>query len=135
MTLARSTVLGSACLVILAVALYLAKTEAERVRDHVAQLERELVDQRKDVRILEAELVWRAGPQRLEAAAQAAGLVPVTPAQIVALADLDAALSPPASAGKSSQTRPAPPDPAPAPAPAPVPAPASGPGPVAEADQ
>jgi hypothetical protein len=94
MTLARSTLLGSACLVILAVALYLAKTEAERVRDSVERMERELVQETKAVTILEAELVWRSGPQRMETAARALGLGSITPDQLVALSDLDQVLSP-----------------------------------------
>lgn len=122
MTLSRSTVLGSAGLVLLAAILYLAKTEAERVRDHVAELEQQLVEERKAVRILEAELVWRAGPQRLDAAARTAGLAPVEDDRVVALADLDTVLPLPGARQPASAT--APPS-APASAGAPVRGPAS----------
>lgn len=91
MTLSRSTVLGFAGLLALAAGLYLAKTEAERVRERVAALQEQLVEERKALRIAEAELVWRAAPTRIEAAARTLGLEPVVPGQVITVADLSRA--------------------------------------------
>lgn len=164
MTLSRSTVLGFAGLLALAAGLYLAKTEAERVRERVGDLQVQLVEERKALRIAEAELVWRAAPARIETAARTLGLEPVVPGQVITVADLSrapvaaAALAgDPVAAAAAARARPprqapppeppepatptalaapaAPAAPAPAPRQAPAQAAASTSLPVAEADQ
>lgn len=161
MTLSRSTVLGFAGLLALAAGLYLAKTEAERVRERVGDLQEQLVEERKALRIAEAELVWRSSPARIEPAARTLGLEPVVAGQVITVADLSRApVAAAALAGDpvaaAAAARAKPPRPAPPPEPLetalpPAPAPAS-PGagaspsegapsvpasnlPVAEADQ
>ena len=62
MTLSRSTVLGFAGLLALAAGLYLAKTEAERVRERVGDLQEQLVEERKALRIAEAEATETCWP-------------------------------------------------------------------------
>lgn len=161
MTLSRSTVLGFAGLLALAAGLYLAKTEAERVRERVGDLQVQLVEERKALRIAEAELVWRGAPARIETAARTLGLEPVVPGQVITVADLSrapvaaAALAgdpvAAAAAARARPPRPAPPPeppepatptalaapaaPAPASPQAPAQAAASTSLPVAEADQ
>lgn len=122
MTLSRSTVLGFAGLLALAAGLYLAKTEAERVRERVAGLQEQLVEERKALRIAEAELVWRAAPARIEAAARTLGLEPVVPGQVITVADLSrapvaaAALAgDPVAAAAAARARPPRPPPPPEP--------------------
>jgi hypothetical protein len=89
-TLSRTTILGFVAIVGLAILLFVAKTEAESVGKHVTELEGQVEQARKDVRVLEDRLARLSSPSTMERAAREAGLVPVPAVQIVALGEIDA---------------------------------------------
>ncbi len=75
---------------ILAMALYVAKTEAQSAQQRIAMIQRGIVDERARIAQLEDELAYMERPQRLEALARAhLGLRPLAPEQDLTLRYLD----------------------------------------------
>lgn len=72
------------------VPLYWAKTEADKMRDHMHQLQVDVAKERREVQVLEAQLTYLSRYDRIEkVASEKLGLSPITGAQIADLSDLD----------------------------------------------
>ncbi len=71
---------------VLAMALYVAKTEAQSAQQRIAMIQRGIVDERARIAQLEDELAYMERPQRLEALARKhLGLRPLAPEQDMTL--------------------------------------------------
>jgi cell division protein FtsL len=86
----------AACLiVILAVGLYKAKSEADRMRAEVAKLEAEVATARSEVKTMAAEAAYLESPKRVESLARSElGLTPAKPGQVRPISEIDKALPP-----------------------------------------
>jgi cell division protein FtsL len=81
--------LGMIVVVVLAVSLYRAKTEAQETRKHIAQLEKELRETRRAISAREAEIAYLERPERLREIARARlNLTPVQTGQLKSLDEL-----------------------------------------------
>lgn len=73
----------------LAVALYLAKTEAKGAQDRLERLQAELAEERRQISVLTVEIAHLEEPDRLRALARRyLGFEPLDPNREVALSDL-----------------------------------------------
>lgn len=76
-----------ACLV----PLYWAKSEADRMRDHMHSLQSDVKDARKSVKTLEAEVAYLSRYDRIEkVAVEQMGMAPLDGSQLADISDLDA---------------------------------------------
>lgn len=81
--------LGMIVVVVLAVSLYRAKTEAQETRRHIATLEKELRETRRAISAREAEIAYLERPERLREIARARlNLTPVQTGQLKSLDEL-----------------------------------------------
>ena len=81
--------LGMVVVVVLAVSLYRAKTEAQETRKHIATLEKELRETRRAISAREAEIAYLERPERLREIARAQlNLSPVRTGQLKSIDDL-----------------------------------------------
>jgi cell division protein FtsL len=81
--------LGVIVVVVLAVSLYRAKTEAQETRKHIATLEKELRETRRAISAREAEIAYLERPERLrEIARSRLNLSPVKTGQLRSFDDL-----------------------------------------------
>jgi cell division protein FtsL len=81
--------IGAIIVVVLAVSLYRAKTEAQETRKHIAQLEKELRETRRAISAREAEIAYLERPERLREIARARlNLTPVQTGQLKSLDEL-----------------------------------------------
>jgi len=81
--------LGAVVVVVLAVSLYRAKTEAQETRKHIATLEKELRETRRAISAREAEIAYLERPERLrEIARSRLNLTPVQTGQLKSLDEL-----------------------------------------------
>ena len=86
-------IVAAALIVLLAVGLYKAKSEADVARAHVAKLQTEVVAARAQIRTLAAEAAYLESPDRVEKLARKElGLKPASIDQHKRLSDLDAVL-------------------------------------------
>jgi cell division protein FtsL len=70
--------------------LYWAKTQADKMRDHMQNLAEEVAEERQQVQILEAELAYLSRFDRLEkVASEKLGMAPINGRQISRIEDLD----------------------------------------------
>lgn len=70
--------------------LYWAKTQADKMRDHMQDLAKDVASERQQVQILEAELAYLSRFERLEkVASEKLGLAPINGRQISRIEDLD----------------------------------------------
>ncbi len=88
-------VLTSAALLLLgglSVGLYLLENQTQKLERHLAQLDRQVIDEQKTVQVLKAEWSYLNRPDRLQDLAMRhidrLGLQPIAPAQTGALAEL-----------------------------------------------
>lgn len=92
-------IIAAALIVLLAVGLYKAKSEADLARDRVAKLEGEVADARAQIKTLSAEAAYLENPDRVETLARKElGLKPARVDQHKPLSAIDEALPPPAKA-------------------------------------
>lgn len=96
----------------LSIGLYLLESEVERTRRTLAELDRQLLEEQKNLQVLKAEWSFLNQPERLQALAVAYGdrlaLQPIAPSQIGALAELPMrAPADEAGAGGADMPRPA----------------------------
>jgi cell division protein FtsL len=90
MNIQRSHIVGFIGLVGFAFGLYWAKAEAQSARETVVSLQKEVEQEQRAVRTLEAEVAWMERPDRLEATArEKMGLVPISADNTSSLEDLD----------------------------------------------
>ncbi|MCU0883061.1 MAG: hypothetical protein MUF14_10390 [Hyphomonadaceae bacterium] len=82
-------ILQFVCLIGIAGGLYGLKTVADGKRDALESLEAQIAEDRRAIRMLEADLAYFSQPQRLEAAAQGLELSAPDAARIVTVAELD----------------------------------------------
>jgi cell division protein FtsL len=74
---------------VLAVALYLAKTEALGAQERLAGLQAQLAEERRQINVLNVEVAHLEDPERLRALARVyLGFEPLDPSREVALTDL-----------------------------------------------
>lgn len=74
---------------VLAVALYIAKTEAQDSQDRLADLQAQLAEERRQTNVLNVEIAHLEDPERLRALARRyLGFEPLDPSREVALSDL-----------------------------------------------
>ena len=79
----------------LAVALYIAKTEAQGEQERLARLQAQLADERGQISVLNAEIAHLENPERLRALARRyLGFEPLDPSREVALSDLPLLVEP-----------------------------------------
>lgn len=96
--------LGMIVVVVLAVSLYRAKTEAQETRRHIATLEKELRETRRAISAREAEIAYLERPERLREIARARlNLTPVQTEQLKSLDELQESTD----QNPAAQTRPA----------------------------
>ena len=75
--------------VALAVALYIAKTEAQGSQERLAELQAQLAEERRQINVLNVEIAHLEDPERLRALARRyLGFEPLDPTREVTLADL-----------------------------------------------
>jgi cell division protein FtsL len=92
-------IIAAALIVLLAVGLYKAKTEADIARARVSTLEAQVEQARAQVKSLSAESAYLENPDRIEKLAnRQLGLKQAALGQHRPLSDLDAALPPPSPA-------------------------------------
>jgi cell division protein FtsL len=83
-------------IVLLAVGLYKAKSEADATRAHVAALEAEVAAARAEIKTMSAEAAYLENPDRVEQLARKElGLKPASLGQHKTLSELDSVLPPP----------------------------------------
>lgn len=81
--------IGAIIVVVLAVSLYRAKTEAQETRKHITQLEKELRETRRAISAREAEIAFLERPERLREIARARlNLSPVQTGQLKSIDEL-----------------------------------------------
>ncbi|KAF0097058.1 MAG: hypothetical protein FD163_687 [Hyphomonadaceae bacterium] len=81
--------IGFGCLACL-LPLYWAKTQADKMHDHMQDLARDVATERQKVQILEAELAYLSRFERLEkVASEKLGLAPISGRQVGRIEDLD----------------------------------------------
>jgi hypothetical protein len=102
-------ILQFVCLIGIAGGLYGLKTVADGKREALDSLEARIAEDRRAIRMLEADIAYFSQPQRLEAAAQDLGLAAPEAARIVTVADLDQIAS--QSGGVRPANRPGVPEP------------------------
>lgn len=92
-------IVAGALIVLLAIGLYKAKSEADIAREHVSKLETEVAAARAQIKTLSAEAAYLENPDRVEKLARKElGLKPASAAQHKNISDIDKALPPPAKA-------------------------------------
>lgn len=97
--------LGMIVVVVLAVSLYRAKTEAQETRRHIATLEKELRETRRAISAREAEIAYLERPERLREIARARlNLSPVQTGQLKSLDDLQESRVPTLGQNAAGQT-------------------------------
>ncbi|WP_409431900.1 hypothetical protein ACJ3XI_06645 [Litorimonas sp. RW-G-Af-16] len=75
--------------VAMTVSLYYVKTRAQNAKNDVRQLERSIAQETAAIKVLEAELAFLSGPERLsDLSAKALGLAPIVPEQTRDLSDI-----------------------------------------------
>src|SRR3972149_2371201 len=90
-------------IVILAVGLYKAKSEADRMRAEVAKLEGEGASARAEVKTMAAEAAYLESPKRVETLARRElGLTAAKPSQVRPISEIDKALPPPHKDGQKT---------------------------------
>lgn len=73
----------------LAVALYIAKTEAQGAQERLADLQEQLSEERRQINVLQVEVAHLEDPERLRALARRyLGFEPLDPSREVAMSDL-----------------------------------------------
>jgi cell division protein FtsL len=98
-------IIAAALIILLAVGLYKAKSEADAARAHVEKLQTEVDVARAQIRTLSAEAAYLENPARVEKLARKElGLKPATIEQHKRLSEIDEVL--PAPAGASATTLP-----------------------------
>jgi cell division protein FtsL len=89
---------------VLAVALYIAKTEAQEARERLADIRTELAEERRQINVLNVDIAHLEDPDRLRALArQYLGFEPLDPRREVAMSDLPLLIEPQARAYTASQ--------------------------------
>ncbi|MCW5725101.1 MAG: hypothetical protein KIS81_09090 [Maricaulaceae bacterium] len=79
----------------LAVATYIAKTEAQGAQERLAGLQAQLAEERRQINVLTVEIAHLEDPERLRALARRyLGFEPLDPAREVALSDLPLLIEP-----------------------------------------
>jgi cell division protein FtsL len=92
-------IIAAMLVVLLAIGLYKAKSEADLARAHVQKLETEVAVQRAQIKTMAAEAAYLENPARVEKLARTElGLKPARVDQHKPLSELDKALPPPAKA-------------------------------------
>ncbi|WP_421787564.1 cell division protein FtsL [Hyphobacterium sp.] len=80
---------------VLAVALYIAKTEAQEARDRLAEMRSDLAEERRQINVLRVDIAHLEDPDRLRALArQYLGFEPLDPSREVAMSDLPLLIEP-----------------------------------------
>ena len=75
-------IVGCALVAVMILSVYVAKAGAARESSRIAELEREIADNRQRVRLLNAEAARLEQPARLEALSREVGLAPVAVKQV-----------------------------------------------------
>jgi len=79
----------------LAVALYIAKTEAQGSQERLAELQADLAEERRQINVLNVEVAHLEDPERLRALARRyLGFEPLDPSREVAMSDLPVMVGP-----------------------------------------
>lgn len=82
-------VLGFIVALVLAVALYIAKTEAQEARERLVEIRSELAEERRQINVLNVDIAHLEDPDRMRALArQYLGFEPLDPMREVSMSDL-----------------------------------------------
>ncbi|MEE2566060.1 cell division protein FtsL [Hyphobacterium marinum] len=80
---------------VLAVALYIAKTEAQGSQERLAEIQAQLAEERRQINVLNVEIAHLEDPERLRVLARRyLGFEPLDPAREVEMADLPLLIEP-----------------------------------------
>lgn len=80
---------------VLAVALYIAKTEAQEARERLVEMQSDLAEERRQINVLRVDIAHLEDPDRLRALArQYLGFEPLDPRREVAMSDLPLLIEP-----------------------------------------
>lgn len=112
-------IIGGVAVAVMVLSVYVAKAAADREDRRIAQIEREISENRQRVRLLRAEIARLEQPGRLESLSRSVGLEPVDVHRRATEADLPALKSGPEAAVVPAPSAPAQPGPAAASAEAP----------------
>ncbi|WP_421790865.1 cell division protein FtsL [Hyphobacterium sp.] len=82
-------ILGFVVALVLAVALYIAKTEAQEARERLVEIRSELAEERRQINVLNVDIAHLEDPDRMRALArQYLGFEPLDPMREVSMSDL-----------------------------------------------